>query len=185
MSAPDNLTYEFGPFLLEPRARRLSRGGESVRLAAPEFEILLLLVLNHGRVVEKREIMASVWPDAVVEENNLTVRMSSLRRALGERKGYHPYIQTVTGRGYCLVSHVKELPAQPGTGMTETAPATLGVPESPTGPDGDPRARGAQSTPLESADARRRPTFTPPAAHRTWAIRGFRLALPEKSLRGE
>jgi len=91
----DNLTYEFGPFLLEPHARRLSRDGARVPLPAPEFEILLLLVRNHGRVVEKSEIMSAVWPDVEVEENNLTVRMSSLRRALGERKGSHDYIQTV------------------------------------------------------------------------------------------
>lgn len=114
-SATDNRAYEFGPFLLEPHARRLSRNGEEVALAAPEFELLLLLVRNHGRVVEKSEIMEAVWPNVEVEENNLTVRMSSLRRALGESKGYHPYIQTVTGRGYCLITHVKELAAQPDT----------------------------------------------------------------------
>lgn len=112
MNAPDNLTYEFGPFLLEPQARRLSRHGESVPLAAPEFELLLLLVRKRGQVVEKNEIMATVWPDVEVEENNLTVRMSALRRALGEMKGNHQYIQTVTGRGYCLIADVKELSSQ-------------------------------------------------------------------------
>src|SRR5690242_10309933 len=122
MDEPDNLAYEFGPFLLEPRARRLSREGDSVSLAAPEFELLLLLVRNHGRVVEKKEIMDVVWPDVEVEENNVTVRMSSLRRALGETKGHHPYIQTVTGRGYCLIVPVKELPAQ---SITETITETL------------------------------------------------------------
>ena len=113
MNAPDNLIYEFGPFLLETQARRLSRHGQSVPLGAPEFELLLLLVRNHGRVVEKREIMDAVWPDVEVEENNLTVRMSALRKALGETKGNHSYIQTVTGRGYCLIAEVKELPAEP------------------------------------------------------------------------
>jgi len=109
VNAPENLIYEFGPFVLEPHARRLSRDGNSVPLAAPEFELLMLLVRNRGRVVEKKEIMDAVWPDAEVEENNLTVRMSSLRRSLGETKEYHPYIQTVPGRGYCLIAPVKEL----------------------------------------------------------------------------
>jgi Tol biopolymer transport system component/DNA-binding winged helix-turn-helix (wHTH) protein len=122
LSAPDNLNYEFGPFLLEPQARSLSRDGESVPLAAPEFELLLLLVRNRGRVVEKSEIMSTVWPGVDVEENNLTVRMSSLRRALGETKGHHPYIQTVTGRGYCLITPVKELPAQPSPAASERIP---------------------------------------------------------------
>lgn len=112
MNSPDNLIYEFGPFLLEPHARRLSRDGEPVPLAAAEFELLLLLVRNRGRVVEKKEIMAAVWMDVEVEENNLTVRMSALRRALGETKGNHPYIQTVTGRGYCLIAPVKEFQPQ-------------------------------------------------------------------------
>jgi Tol biopolymer transport system component/DNA-binding winged helix-turn-helix (wHTH) protein len=119
LSAPDNVIYEFGPFLLDPRARKLSRDGEPVWLAAPEFEILLLLVRHRGRIVEKSEIMDAVWPNTAVEENNLTVRMSSLRRALGERKGSHQFIQTVTGRGYCLIVTVKELAAQPVTGPAE------------------------------------------------------------------
>lgn len=120
MNAPSNLIYEFGPFLLEPHARRLSREGESVSLGALEFELLLLLVRNRGRVVEKREIMEVVWPDVEVEENNLTVRMSALRKALGETKENHPYIQTVTGRGYCLIAEVKELPAEPVIEIPET-----------------------------------------------------------------
>lgn len=118
MNAPDNPIYEFGPFLLEPHARRLSRHDEPVPLAAPEFELLLLLVRNSGRVVDKSDIMAAVWPGVEVEENNLTVRMSALRRALGESKGFHPYIQTVAGRGYCLIVEVKEVLLQP---VTETA----------------------------------------------------------------
>lgn len=120
----DNLSYEFGPFLLEPHARRLSRNGDSLPLAAPEFELLLLLVRNHGRVVEKKEIMAAVWPDVDVEENNLTVRMSSLRRALGETKGHHPYIQTVTGRGYCMIVPVKELSGAPAAVVKAEAKKT-------------------------------------------------------------
>jgi TolB protein len=176
LNAPDNLIYEFGPFLLEPHARRLSRRGESVPLAAPEFELLLLLVRNRGRVVEKREIMEAVWPDAEVEENNLTVRMSSLRRALGERKGYRPYIQTVTGRGYCLITQVKELPARPGAGTPETVTNTRGVPGPDFGPAGEPESRGEQPVPRGSAVARRLGGEAPPAAAgQKWEGKGFRL----------
>lgn len=120
MNAPENLNYEFGPFLLEPHARRLSRDGEPVPLGGPEFQLLLLLVRNHGQVVEKSEIMGTLWPDVEVEENNLTVRMSALRRALGETKGNHQYIQTVARRGYCLIADVKELPSPPITETAET-----------------------------------------------------------------
>ena len=125
----NNVIYEFGPFLLEPHARRLSRHGEPVPLAAAEFELLLLLVRNHGQVVEKKEIMSAVWADVEVEENNLTVRMSSLRRALGETKGQHQYIQTVTGRGYCFIVPVKELQAQTETNTPNAFPKTSVSPQ--------------------------------------------------------
>ena len=143
--------YEFGPFVLEPHARRLSRNGESVQLAAPEFELLLLLVNNQGRVVEKSEIMDAVWPDAAVEENNLTVRMSSLRRALGETKGNHPYIQTVTGRGYCLIVPVK-------TVETEVTGEQAVTSESPV--------VHPSETPVAVA---------PATTRRRWEMRGTRL----------
>ncbi|HET8783526.1 MAG TPA: winged helix-turn-helix domain-containing protein [Pyrinomonadaceae bacterium] len=134
--------YEFGPFVLEPHARRLSRNGESVQLAAPEFELLLLLVSNQGRVVEKKEIMDAVWPDAAVEENNLTVRMSSLRRALGETKGHHPYIQTVTGRGYCLIVPVKTVETEVTAEQAIAAEAPVAQPPAtPLPPPETTRAR--------------------------------------------
>jgi Tol biopolymer transport system component/DNA-binding winged helix-turn-helix (wHTH) protein len=151
LNEPDNVTYEFGPFLLEPHARRLSRDGESVPLAAAEFELLLLLVRNRGRVVEKKEIMASVWMDVEVEENNLTVRMSSLRRALGETKGNHPYIQTVTGRGYCLIAPVKE-----------SQPQAESIAES-------------NSRELSAAVAPQQVEHSLPTAGRKWKIHGFKL----------
>ncbi len=173
MNPPDNLIYEFGPFLLEPHARRLARNGESVPLAAPEFELLLLLVRNRGRVVEKREIMEAVWPDAEVEENNLTVRMSSLRRALGERKGYHPYIQTVTGRGYCLITQVKELTAQ---GVITPEINIGGEPRSFGNRVGDTQARGDQQFPVGSPVAGQPDSAVALAtARRKWGVRGYRL----------
>ncbi|HEY0729081.1 MAG TPA: winged helix-turn-helix domain-containing protein [Pyrinomonadaceae bacterium] len=89
-------------------------------LGGPEFQLLLLLVSKHGQVVEKSEIMGTLWPDVEVEENNLTVRMSALRRALGETKGNHPYIQTVARRGYCVIADVKELPSPLLTETVET-----------------------------------------------------------------
>lgn len=166
MSAADNLIYEFGPFVLEPHARRLSRHGESVSLAASEFELLLLLVRNPGRVVEKREIMETVWPDVEVEENNLTVRMSSLRRALGETKGHHPYIQTVTGRGYCLITDVKELPSQPGS---------IGTPETVAKAQGSVINTGDPPEVNDELPKRLVNEIPPGATRRKWEIGGFRL----------
>ena len=158
MNAPDNLNYEFGPFLLEPQARRLSRNGEPVLLAVPEFELLLLLVRKHGQVVEKSEIMEAIWPNVEVEENNLTVRMSALRRALGETKGNHPYIQTMSGRGYCLIAEVKEIPSPP---VTETA-ETDAQGDKPKFAEGPPGPQSVDSSPVN-------------VPRRKWELRRFTL----------
>ena len=74
MNAPDNLNYEFGPFLLEPHARRLSRDGEPVPLGGPEFQLLLLLVSKHGQVVEKSPVECRPrFLDAVVNRRGVAL----------------------------------------------------------------------------------------------------------------
>jgi TolB-like protein/DNA-binding winged helix-turn-helix (wHTH) protein/Tfp pilus assembly protein PilF len=100
--------YEFGPFRVDARKRLLVRDGAEVRLPAKAFEILLVLLDERGRLVEKDELMRRVWPDAVVEENNLTVNISALRKSLSEIPGEHRYVLTVPGRGYQFVADVLE-----------------------------------------------------------------------------
>ena len=141
-------------------------------LGAPEFELLLLLVRNRGRVVDKREIMKAVWPDVDVEENNLTVRMSALFRALGETKENHPYIKTVTGRGYCLTAEVKELSAQP---IIETV-ETVANNQTLCGSDVEPNSNEEQTL-LSSSDLDPQPGDSPPlnGSRRKWEIRRLRL----------
>ena len=100
--------YEFGPFRVDALRRLLLREGDQVRLPAKAFEILLVLLEEKGRLVDKDELMRRVWPDAVVEENNLTVNMSALRRSLSESPGEHRYVVTVPGRGYQFVADVRQ-----------------------------------------------------------------------------
>jgi TolB-like protein/DNA-binding winged helix-turn-helix (wHTH) protein/Tfp pilus assembly protein PilF len=116
--------YEFGPFRVDPRKRLLLHNGNQVRLPAKAFEILLVLLEGEGRLVEKDELMRRVWPDAVVEENNLTVNMSALRRSLTESPGEHRYVVTVPGRGYQFVAEVRQLGSEPPTNQ-EVAEMTL------------------------------------------------------------
>src|SRR5262245_38158887 len=92
--------YEFGPFRLDPVNRVLLRDGRPVALTPKMFEILLLLLERRGQVVEKEEIMRAIWPDVFVEEGNLTVNISGLRKALGVVPGGRDYIETVQRRGY-------------------------------------------------------------------------------------
>ena len=98
----------FGQFLLEPQRRLLSLDAAPVLLSSRAFDILLFLVANRDRVVSKDEIFAAVWPGLVVEDNNLAVQISALRRALGERSGEPKFIVTVPGRGYRFVAPVIE-----------------------------------------------------------------------------
>ena len=112
--------YMFGPFRIDPTERVLRRNGDIVSLTPKVFEMLLALVESRGRVVQKEELLDRLWPDVFVEEANLNVNMSILRRVLGgERK--HQYIETISKRGYRFVASVRELEkprAGVGTGLS-------------------------------------------------------------------
>jgi DNA-binding winged helix-turn-helix (wHTH) protein/TolB-like protein/Flp pilus assembly protein TadD len=109
MSAQNGRIYEFGPFRLDAQRRRLLREGESVPLKPKDFETLLALVEQGGQVLPKETLMQRVWPGSFVEEGNLSLHISNLRKALGEKKDQHQYIVTVPGQGYGFVAAVREL----------------------------------------------------------------------------
>jgi len=101
--------YQFGPFQLDPAEHRLLRAGVEVSLQLKAFEILCLLVENAGRLIKKEELLERIWPDAVVEENNLNKNVSLLRKALGESATGQTYIETVPRVGYRFVAAVSEI----------------------------------------------------------------------------
>lgn len=101
--------YEFGPFKLVPSEKHLLRDGNPVQLTPKSFDLLVVLVENAGHLVEKAELMNRVWPDSFVEEANLSVKMSELRRALGETSNENQYVETVPRRGYRFVAAVQEV----------------------------------------------------------------------------
>ena len=106
MSLETNDFYEFDSFRLDPHERVLLRNGEMVQLTPKAFETLLVLIENSNRVLEKEELMKRIWPDTFVEEANLAVNISLLRKTLGERPGGGQYIETVPRRGYRFVASV-------------------------------------------------------------------------------
>ncbi|MBI4468192.1 MAG: winged helix-turn-helix domain-containing protein [Acidobacteria bacterium] len=108
MKMESGVAYAFDAFRLDTARRILLRDGEHVPLPPKVFDTLLVLVMKSGQVVEKEELMQLVWPDTVVEENNLTVNISFLRKALDERPDEHRYVVTVPGRGYRFVAKVRE-----------------------------------------------------------------------------
>ena len=91
---------EFGPFRLDAAKRVLWRDGRIVPLPPKALDLLVALVEQQGDVVTKDDLMKRVWPDTFVEEANLSVNVSALRKALGDRPGGGPYIETVSRRGY-------------------------------------------------------------------------------------
>ncbi len=98
--------YEFGPFRFDVPNRLLLRAGAVVALKPKEIETLLLLLINHGRVMDKEELMRVLWPDASVEEANLTQNIYALRNALSQRQERTGYIETIPRRGYRFVAEV-------------------------------------------------------------------------------
>jgi DNA-binding winged helix-turn-helix (wHTH) protein/Tfp pilus assembly protein PilF len=97
---------KFGPFRLDVDRRLLFRDQEIVSLPSKALETLLVLVQHSGEVVSKEVLMNTVWPDAFVEEGNLSQNIHVLRRVLGETANEHRYIITVPGLGYRFVALV-------------------------------------------------------------------------------
>ncbi len=101
--------YEFDGFRLDVNERQLWRDGEPVELYAKAFEMLVVMVENSGRLLTKNDLFTHVWSDQIVEESNLTVNMSAIRKALGERASQPHYVKTISGQGYRFVADVREL----------------------------------------------------------------------------
>ncbi len=101
--------WEFDCYRVDFERRLLLRGQEPVQLPAKALDTLLVLIQRRGEVVTKDELMKAVWPDAFVEEGNLSQSIHVLRRALGESVDDHRYIVTVPGRGYRFVAEVREI----------------------------------------------------------------------------
>jgi DNA-binding winged helix-turn-helix (wHTH) protein len=109
MSSDQRGLYDFGRFQLDVKERLLLCDGQPLTLPPKVFDTLATLVRHHGHLVEKDQLMKEVWPDTFVEEVNLAVNISMLRKALGESGNGRTYIETVPKRGYRFTAQVHEL----------------------------------------------------------------------------
>ena len=109
MSQQERYLYQFGPFSLDPFKRRLLRDGEPISLTPKALDTLVALVENCGKTIEKDDLMKKVWPDSVVEENNLNQSITALRKSLGDSRHESNYIATIPGIGYRFVADVKKV----------------------------------------------------------------------------
>jgi WD40 repeat protein/DNA-binding winged helix-turn-helix (wHTH) protein len=121
-----HLVYEFGRFRLYAAQRILVHDGEPVALTPKGFETLLALVESKGRILEKDELMKTLWPGNFVEEGNLSQNIFLLRKALGDKRNGSRFIQTVPRRGYKFAASVKEIDAATlGNGFPGAAQSCL------------------------------------------------------------
>ena len=127
--APSRRCYAFAGYRLDLQTRvLLGPDGAPVVLTPKALDVLGHLLEHRDRVVDKGELLETVWRGRVVEENSLTQAVSMLRRALGAEAGDHRYILTVPGRGYRFVADVEADPGEDRTaggaaGTTLSAPA--------------------------------------------------------------
>lgn len=128
-------SFRFGDFILVPSERKLTRDGIDLTLGARAFDMLNFLVANRHRVLTKGEILDAIWPDIAVEESNLTVHVSALRKALGSKS-----LATIPGRGYQFVLSVEEdapVPAPKAETPASSNPKILVLPFANTSNDPD------------------------------------------------
>ena len=132
MSSHATCFYDFGPFRLDANQHLLLRDGIEIPLTPKAFETLLLLVRNNGQIVEKDELLKTIWPEAFVGEATLTQNVFTIRKALGGSEG-EQYIQTIPKRGYRFVASV-------ATVTDETAGGQLDRFSTPSFTRGDEKA---------------------------------------------
>ena len=118
-SDPAERELSFGPFRVLPARRLLLEDDKPVHISSRALDLLITLVQRPGEVVSKSELIAKVWPHAIVVEGNLKLQIATLRRSLADGQAENRYISTATGRGYCFVASVSQsaapAPRQGGT----------------------------------------------------------------------
>lgn len=174
-------TYVFAEFRLDPLKRALHKEGKAVALNSKAFDLLLLLVERGGEVLSKDELLEKVWPGQVVEENNLTVQISALRKVLGERKDEHRFIVTVPGTGYKFVAEIEAPADEEKEIVIESRTISRVVVEQETDEETESEQAGNDSAPLhhrlEAANVRRdegKPSnlISPPSPFILWSSIG-------------
>ncbi|HRH40551.1 MAG TPA: winged helix-turn-helix domain-containing protein [Pyrinomonadaceae bacterium] len=99
--------FEFGDFKIDARRRVLTRENEQIAISAKNFDLLIFLIQNEGRILSHDELLDSVWEGTFVEQSNLKKGISAIRHLLGETPESSNYIKTIPRKGYCFVSPVR------------------------------------------------------------------------------
>ena len=145
MKLTAQVLYEFDKFRLNPAEQLLLCDDKPVPLTPKAFQILCVLLQSKGRLLDKDDLIKRVWPNSFVEEANLSVNISALRKALGDTPNGQKFIATVPKRGYRFVMPVREIH---GVSQTETKPEDLiGASEPALSGDGGAPVQTEAATP--------------------------------------
>jgi DNA-binding winged helix-turn-helix (wHTH) protein/TolB-like protein len=166
MALATRVLYEFGKFRLEPAEHLLLRDGKPVALTPKAFDILCVLAQSGGHLLSKDELMKKVWPNSFVEEANLSVNISALRRALGDTPEGQELIATVPKLGYRFVTPVLEI-------RTET-PAELDAP-SPAPARNEGSNGSSSTTPAQPTSRSPEPSWRAHPRARLWVFASLAL----------
>ena len=191
-AAPGTEVLVFSGFSLDPRQRLLfGADGRTVPLTGRAFDTLLYLAEHPHQLIDKQSLMKAVWPNVIVEENNLNQNISIVRRALGETPGENRFVVTVPGRGFRFAPAVtRQVAGDPPAPPIALAPTTAPAPTAaaPTGSAEGPAPEPAQSNAPPASTAALTPAAAPIAAEgalRTGASRSHtRLAWISGSIAG-
>jgi DNA-binding winged helix-turn-helix (wHTH) protein/TolB-like protein/Tfp pilus assembly protein PilF len=147
--------FRFADFRLYPTEHLLLRDGTALPLAPKAFDILVYLVENSGHLVKRDTLMEAIWPDSFVEETNITVNISLLRKTLGSMADGQPYIETVPRKGYRFNASVVELEDSDQPASAEAPPGLQGeeLPAAPGLALSKPEASLAPATQLHPPEA--------------------------------
>ena len=115
-SAASPRLLRFGSYTLALQRRELLEDGMTVDLGGRAYDLLLALIEGNGKVISNEELMNSVWPGRVVEDNSLHAHMSALRKAFGDNRSM---IRTVSGRGYQFTAAIDEADAESSVSLTQ------------------------------------------------------------------
>jgi DNA-binding winged helix-turn-helix (wHTH) protein/Tol biopolymer transport system component len=133
MSNNERRLYEFGEFRLDPSEHLVSRRGANVPLPPKAVDLLVALVEQRGRLLDKDTLLTTVWPDTFVEESNLADNVFKLRRALGDGESGARFIETVPKRGYRFVGEVRVV-SEPTGRESQAAAVDAGTPATSVRP---------------------------------------------------
>jgi DNA-binding winged helix-turn-helix (wHTH) protein/TolB-like protein len=145
--------YEFGDFRLDPNRHRLLRGGAIVPLSPKAIETLFVFVRNPGKILERETLMRAVWSSTIVEDGNLTVAISQLRKALGQNGDPDEFIQTIPRVGYRFVAELREVVEEPAPLIVENPPLWQAVIEEELSSENGASSRSAPPARTEPGKA--------------------------------